>query len=159
MDIAVLESGDGGDFMLIGNDLKMVFGIENQPYLAMFGGNKEASTKNEVVEAQSFDWYGNNLIMRGDQSIQMNSEFEKALDNIELTSAGRVRLVDTIKRDLRFMSVYGKVEITGSIVATDRFDVEILIKQNNGQKQIVVINYRKSSDGDFFLLDFNIDFL
>lgn len=158
MDIAIFETLDGGDFLLKGNDLAMYFGIENHPYLGMFGGNKEASTRNIVVDAQSFDFWGNNLLMKSDQSIQMNSLFERALDKIELTSSGRVRLIDAIKEDLKFMSAYAKVEITGVIPSTDRFDVEIVIKQNSGSQQVVIMNYRKSADGDFFLLDFNNDF-
>lgn len=158
MDLAIFETLDGGDFQLNGNDLLMYFGIENHPYLGMFGGNKEASTSNVVVDAQSFDFWGNNLLMPADQSIQMNSLFERGLDKIELTSSGRVRLVDTIKKDLEFMSAYAKVEVVGVIPSTDRFDVEITIKQNTGSLQIVVINYRKSDDGDFFILDYNNDF-
>jgi hypothetical protein len=37
-------------------------GIENMPYLGMFGGNIEESTVNKVEKLQSFDWWGNNLI-------------------------------------------------------------------------------------------------
>lgn len=158
MDLAIFESHDGGDFLLKGNDLAMYFGFENHPYLAMFGGNKEASTSNIVVEAQSFDFWGNNLLMKSDQSIQMNSLFERALDQIELTSSGRVRLVDTIKKDLEFMSAYAKVEVVGVIPSTDRFDVQINIMYNTGDKQVSVMQYRKTADGDFFLLDFNNDF-
>lgn len=158
MDLALFETGDGGDFQQNGNDLQLYYGIENDPYMGMFGGNKEASTDNTVVDAQSFDWWGNNLLMRGNKSIQMNSEFERALDKIALNSAGRVRLVDTIKKDLDFMSSYATVIVTGVIPSTDRFDVEILIKQKNGSNQIVIINYRKTDDGDFFFLDFNNDF-
>lgn len=158
MDLALFETLDGGDLQLVGNDIAMIFGIENHPYLGMFGGNKEASTSNVIVDAQSFDFWANNLLMKSDQSIQMNSSFERALDKIELTSSGRVRLVDTIKEDLKFMLAYAKVTVVGIIPSTDRFDVEIVITQDIGSQQIVVINYRKSADGDFFILDYNNDF-
>lgn len=158
MDLAIFETGNGGDFLLKGNDLAMYFSFENHPYLAMFGGNKEASTSNISTDAQSFDFWGNNLIMKSDQSIQMNSLFERALDQIELTSSGRVRLVDTIKKDLEFMNSYAKVEVIGVIPSTDRFDVQINIMYNTGDKQVSVMQYRKTADGDFQLLDFNNDF-
>lgn len=158
MDLAIFETHEGGDFQMNGNDILMYFGIENHPYLAMFGGNKEASTSNIVVDAQSFDFWGNNLLMKSDQSIQMNSLFERGLDKIELSSSGRVRLVDTIKEDLKFMSSYAKVEVVGVIPATDRFDVEITITQDAKLQQIAVISYRKSADGDFYILDYNNDF-
>lgn len=158
MDLAIFETHDGGDLMLRGRDLAMYFGIENHPYLGMFGGNKAASTTNIVTDSQSFDWWGNNLVMPGDQSIQMNSLFEKALDEINLTSAGRVRLIAIIKRDLEFMSSYAKIEVEGIIPSDDRFDVTIKIMQNLSSVQIAVISYRKSADGDYFILDYNNDF-
>jgi hypothetical protein len=77
MDLAIIETGNGGDLQLVGNDLAMVNGIENMPYLGMFGGNIEESTVNKVEKLQSFDWWGNNLLMPGNQSIQFNSSFGK----------------------------------------------------------------------------------
>jgi hypothetical protein len=38
-DILIFETGNGGDMMLRNNDIVTVEGYENQPYLAMFGGN------------------------------------------------------------------------------------------------------------------------
>jgi hypothetical protein len=57
-DLAIIETGDGGDYQLKGNDLAVVNGSENMPYIAMFGGNIEA-TLNNIVQDQSLDYWGN----------------------------------------------------------------------------------------------------
>lgn len=158
MDLGIIETGNGGDFQMNGAAPIMVEGIENHPYLGMFGGNKEASTSNVVVPIQSFDFWGNNLLWQDNQSIQMNSEFERALDQIALTSQGRIRLIDIAKKDLGFMTAYAKIEVDASITATDRLEMKIRIIQSDSAVTVKIINFRKSADGDFFILDFNNDF-
>ena len=158
-DIAIIETGNGGDLQLVGNDLAVIRGIENMPYLGMFGGNVEQVTKNRVAEVQSFDWWGNNLLMPSDQSIQLNSITEKALKTIPVTSSGRVLIENAIKEDLKFLADMGaEVEVVVTIVATDHINIKIRIAQSSGSVQVTVINFKKSVDGDFFLFDFNNDF-
>ena len=38
-DLQIIENGDGGDAVLNGNDLSIIDGFQNMPYLGMFGGN------------------------------------------------------------------------------------------------------------------------
>lgn len=158
MDLGIVETGNGGDFSMIGVNPEMVDSFENHPYLGMYGGNKEASTSNIKVAVESFDFWGNNLLWRDNQSIQMNSEFERALDKINLTSAGRIRLIDLAKKDLEFMSAYAKVEVDASITATDWLEMKIKITASDSSTSVRIINFRKSVDGDFSILDFNNDF-
>lgn len=161
-DLAIIETGNGGDIQLLKNDLAVVQGIENMPYLAMFGGNKEQSTENvnanQPVPAQSFDWWGNNLFMQGDQSIQFNSKVEKILNTTPLTSAGRVLIENAIKKDLEFLEEIATITVVVTIVATDRIDINIEIKQTNNDQKVIIISFKKSADGDWFLFDFNDDF-
>ena len=63
-DLAVIENGNGGDIQVFGNDLAIVNGIENMPYLGMFGGNLEQSTVDNEVTEFSLDWWGNDLLMK-----------------------------------------------------------------------------------------------
>lgn len=158
MDLAIIETGNGGDFSMNGCNPAMVYGFENHPYLGMFGGNKAASSSNIGTDMQLFDYWGNKLLWPDNQSIQMNSEFERALDKINLTSQGRTRLIETAKKDLEFMTPFAKIEVDASITATDRLDMVIKIIQKDGSTSVQIINFRKSTDGDFFLLDFNNDF-
>lgn len=158
-DLAVIESdGNGGDLQMVGNDLAVVRGIENMPYLGMFGGNVEQVTKNKVDEVESFDWWGNNLLMPANQSIQFNSITEKALNSTPLTSSGRVIIENAIKKDLQFLADSATIEVTVTIVSTDRINVKIKIAQKTGSEKVTIINFKKSANGDFFLLDFNNDF-
>lgn len=158
MDVAIVETGNGGDLQLLGNDLELVFGYENNPYLAMFGGNIEQSTENKEVNLQSFDWWANALLMPSNQSIQMNSIVERTINSTPLTSSGRVLIENAIKKDLEFMSDFAKVEVSVTIVSTDRINVKIIVKQSDASQKITIVNFRKTTDGDFFILDFNNDF-
>lgn len=159
MDLAITEqNNNGGDLILSGNDLAMVFGIENMPYLAMFGGNPGYSTKSKVTEEQSFDWWGNNLLMRGNPSAQFNSLTEYTLRNVVLNSAGRIQIEEAIKKDLAFLSEMATVSVDVSIISVDAIKIEIKIKQNTGGTTVKIINLRKTLDGDFSITDFNDDF-
>ncbi len=155
-DLAVLETGNGGDLSLNGNDLAVVTGIENMPYLGLFGGNVEQVTTSDKV-MDSKDWWGNDLLMKSNKSIQFNSTVEKTLKNTALNSAGRVIIEGAIKNDLQFLSPQATIVVSVTIEATDRLRVNIQIKVDINIR-VLVLNYRKSSDGDFFLLDFNDDF-
>ena len=158
MDIALIETGNGGDIQLRGSDLFMVFNGENNLYLGMCGGNKEAVTTNTPSGEEQFDFWANNLFFPGDQSVQLNSTTEKVLGNTPLTSAGRVLIENAIKEDLKFMTPFGKVEVSATITATDRIEVIIKWILPGGGIKIAVLTYRAATDGDFFLLDFNNDF-
>ena len=158
MDLAVIETGNGGDLQLVGNDLALVYAGENNPYLGMFGGNIEAVTKTKVQEELSYDWWGNTLLMPNNQSIQFNSLTERILNSTPLTSSGRIQIENTIKKDLAFMGDFADIFVSVSIVATDRIQVTIRITLSDSSVKVKVINFRKKLDGDFFISDFNDDF-
>lgn len=158
-DLSVIETLNGGDVQQVGNDLAVVYNIENMIYLGMFGGNVEASTDNTSVQIESFDYWGNSLLMFNNPSQQFNSLTERTINTTPLTSSGRVLIENAIKKDLEFFKdLGGIVTVSVEIVATDKIKVRIRVELNN-QQQITVINFRKSLDGDFFILDFNDDFL
>ncbi len=157
-DIAILETGNGGDGLIQGNDFVMVFGIENMPYLAMFGGNPGFISKNKVTAEQSFDYWGNNLLMPNNQDIQFNSLLEQKLKTVALNSSGRIQIEDAIRKDLLFLSSVATVTVKAVIESTDRIRIEIRIVQNNGITKVKIVNFRKVADGDFVFLDFNDDF-
>lgn len=156
-DLAIIETGNGGDLQLVGNDLAVVGSIENMPYLGMFGGNVEQSTS-DVPVADAKDWWGNALLMKSDPSIQFNSTVERTINNTGLTSSGRVTIENAIKNDLQFLAPQATITVNVVIESDDRLNVSIKIVLNNNSEQITIINFKKSSDGDFFILDFNNDF-
>lgn len=158
-DVSVIETLNGGDLQQVGNDLAVVYNIENMIYLGMFGGNIEASTDNNAVKVESFDYWANSLLMFNNPSQQFNSLTERTINSVPLTSSGRVLIENAIKKDLEFFKdLGGIVTVSVEIIATDKIKVSIRVELNS-QKQVTIINFRKSLDGDFFILDFNDDFL
>lgn len=133
MDLAVIESNNGGDLVKNPKDLYVIFGFENFMYLAMFGGNLAQSTPStRDLTQQAFDFWGNNLIWPNDSSQQANSETERALNTYPLTSAGRILIENAIKKDLEILNPFVNVTVTTSITATDRIEWLItLIKPSN----------------------------
>ncbi|MCK4521556.1 MAG: hypothetical protein KAU20_03200 [Nanoarchaeota archaeon] len=126
----IIETGDGGDAVLNGNDLQVINGLQNMPYIAMFGGNIEASTVGEKLpNEQAYDWWGNNLLMLNDPSLQFNSDLERLLDNIVLNSSGRLEILSTVKKDLKFMLGFAELEVEVSIVTVDRILIYLKIQE------------------------------
>lgn len=135
IDIMIFESGSGGDLNLKNDDLETVSGLTNQVYLALFGGNIEQSTNENLnlLEKRN-DWFGNNLLPTEQQ---FNSIFEKTIREITLTSAGIQILENAAKKDLEYLSEYADIEISGSIVSRDRFELIInLIEPDDNSTKI-----------------------
>lgn len=156
-DLEIIETGNGGDLVLLRNDLSVVNGIDNMPYLGMFGGNVAASTTAERA-ADAKDWWGNNLLMQSDFAIQFNSIVEKTLNTTGLSSSGRVIIENAIIEDLQFLAPVAKIKVSVSIVATDRINVDIKISTDIGKEQSIGIGFSLGADGDWVLADFNNDF-
>ena len=63
-DILLRETGSGGDFAIISNDLVLGDLLYQQFYLALFGGNLQASTKGKYLENEErFDYWGNACLL------------------------------------------------------------------------------------------------
>lgn len=130
MDLELIETGGGGDLLKKGNDLSMIFGFENMPYLALFGGNVESSTPSKrVANEQDFSWWGNALLFPNTPETQFNSLTERTLHQVALTSAGRLVIEDAIKKDLEFMRPFAIVKVDTAIIATDHIRIAITIQQ------------------------------
>lgn len=159
-DLAIFEAnGNGGDILLLGNDLAVVNDIENMPYLDMFGGNVKESTKSNTVKEQSFDYWANNLFYFSQPELQFNSETERTYDLVALDSNGRIVLEDAVKIDIANFKKMGlNSEVKVIIPELDRLTTEIKITKPEGGGMISVVNYKKQSNGDFFIMDFNNDF-
>ena len=121
MDLILIETGDGGDFVKTKNDFVGIEGFENMVYLALFGGNIQASTPTQRLQSQqAFDWWGNSLLMPNDQGIQFNSETERVLMKTPLNSSGRLLIEDAVRNDLKFMKEFARVSVAVSIISDNR---------------------------------------
>ncbi len=158
-DLAVVETGNGGDLVLKGADLALVYGVENEGYLATFGGNPEGDTPATITEEQSVDYWANNLMYKGNSSLQFNSQTERTLDLRGLNSEQRLKIEEAIKNDLKYLQEVGaEVKVKVVIKSDDWIQWAISIKMPNGSKSVAIIEGRKVSDADFFIQDFNDDF-
>lgn len=157
-DLAIVETLNGGDLQLIGHDLAVVNGNENQFYLMMFGGQVEQNTE-DAVPGNAKDYWANNLLFPSDKALQFNSNTERTLNTTPLTSAGRLKIENAIKEDLKYSVDFGvTVKVTVTIPATNKVTVEVRGTLGSGEKRVMIITYAKKSNGDFFALDFNNDF-
>jgi hypothetical protein len=140
MDLEVSETGNGGDLVKKSRDLSLVGSFQNVPYLSMFGGNVEQSTpQRRNPGEQAFDWWGNTLLFPNNQSRQMNSETERTLSKVALTSSGRILIEQAVKSDLQFMKPYAKVSVSVMIVNVDRIAIAIkIVRPNDLEDQVFV---------------------
>lgn len=130
MDLSIYETGSGGDLILKGANLETTESLWNMPYLALFGGNVEQSTPNIVNEnEQQFDWWGNNLLIPNEPNLQYNSLTEKTLNETALNSSGRLKIKQSVKKDLAFMSDFADIEVTVSLLSVDRVEIKILMTE------------------------------
>lgn len=130
MDLELIEQGDGGDLIKNSNDMSVIYGFENEVYIALFGGNVAQDTpqkRNSLDQDLSF--WGNNLLHPNDQSMQYNSKTERALNTIPLTSAGRALIEQAVKDDLSYLSAIGTVTVSVSITGVDRLEIDVTIQQ------------------------------
>jgi len=130
-DLKLIETFDGGDLVLNGNDLQVIDGFQNMIYLALFGGNIEQSTKEFDEDEERFDYWANDLLMLDSPDIQYNSETEKTLNEVTLNSRGRLLIEQSVKKDLEFMQDFGNIEVNVSIIQSDRVKINVIIKEPN----------------------------
>ena len=130
MDVLIVETLNGGDVLVKGNDLATAQGFENMPYLALFGGNVEQSTPSIRVPGElNNDWWGNALIQS--RAAQCNSDTERKLKTEPITAAGRVRMEATVKNDLKFMREFADINATVRVLDDDVIGISIRIEQPN----------------------------
>lgn len=136
MDLKVIESGNGGDLVKNPKDLAVVSGLGNMVYLALFGGNVQASTPTKRLETeQDFSWWGNSLFFPNDPTLQFNSLTERILNEVALTSSGRVQIEQAVIKDLEFMKEFANVEASVSIPATDQVEIYVKVTQPDNQQE------------------------
>ncbi len=125
-DVLILETLNGGDLNKVAGDLALAKGWENMPYIALFGGNVRQSTPTERVDGeQNFDWFGN--AFESDPSVQINSQTERVLSEVNLNSNGRILIEQAVNSDLEFMREFATVNVEVSIISDDRVQIDIAI--------------------------------
>lgn len=139
-DLALHETGDGGDIQLVGNDLVTTGSIFNQIYMGLFGGNPAASTTGaELGTEQRLDWFGNGLLFQDEPEIQQNSTLEKTLNEVALNSSGRLQIEEAVKADLAFLKDIAEISVETSVTDIDKIQITILAQEpDNIQEQAFI---------------------
>lgn len=142
IDVSLYETGIGGDLILKGNDVEKTSSLWNMIYIALFGGNVQQSTPTTRPEnEQAFDWWGNALLIPNTPEAQYNSLTERALNEAVLNSAGRVKLEQIVKRDLKFMEAFTSVTVAVTLDGIDRVKIAVKVDEptNQQDRQFVYI--------------------
>ena len=126
-DLKVVDTENGGDLVLMGNDLVGVDNFDNMPYLAMFGGNPGGVTKPVPDGNQNLDWWGN-FLMKDNVSQQFNSYTEESFRKNSLNVLGKALISSAISRDLKFLNNFGNISHSFEIVGPDRVNTFITLK-------------------------------
>lgn len=136
-DLALHETGNGGDIQLQGNDLVTTGSIFNQIYMGLLGGNPAASTTGtELDTEQRLDWFGNGLLFQDEPEIQQNSTLERTLNEVALNSSGRLQIEEAVKADLAFLRDVAEISVETSVTDIDRIQITILVQEpDNIQEQ------------------------
>jgi len=160
-DLKLIETGNGGDLVNLGNDLEVIETIYTMVYLSLFGGNVEESTVEGFVKPQSLDYWANKLMFGDNPSQQFNSETERTLNKTALNTAAIDKISDAVLTDLAYLKKLFKISVTVSLPSINTVKIEIFFEDiENSNQNVVVINLRKESNGDFSIFDFSFnDFL
>jgi len=122
-DLLIYESGNGGELKQRGHDFVMVQGIENEPYMLMFSGQR--------------DWWGNDFLDPTDTDKIWSSETEKTLNSVALNSAGRIKIEEAINKDLAPLRKQTGATITVQVLIASDDRCEIFIDINGLRQQFI----------------------
>lgn len=130
-DVSIYEAGSGGEWILKNDDIDAISGLTNQVYLALFGGNIEQDTSDDLVELdERSDWWGNFFLKSENQ---FNSTFERTLKTIALNSSGLSKLENAAKEDLAFLKEYADVEIDSQITGVNKMTLFVNLVEPSNQ--------------------------
>lgn len=138
-DILLYETGSGGDFAIIDDDLAMGESLYQQIFLALFGGNFEASTKISYLDTEERnDYWGNSLVWKNEQSKQFNSETERTIQNNALNSSGRLNILRAVNIDLEYLKSVLVFTADVQIMERDKLRIIVNFTQKTNQQDRVL---------------------
>jgi phage gp46-like protein len=131
IDIAIYESADGGEVNLVNEDIELIAGLTNQVYLALFGGNVEQDTSDELNDLdQRFDWWGNAYLPTNQQ---FNSTFERTISKVAITGEGLSILEDAAKKDLEYLQEYADIQVQASVTQPKRVELIVSLTEPDSE--------------------------
>lgn len=129
-DILLFENGNGGEILVLNNDVSLVEILYQQVYIMLFGGNLEANTTgNEISGQRRDDWWGNSLLFRDDVSKQFNSNTERVLDSVALNTSGRIDIIRAVESDLITLKSIANISINVVILSHSKLKIEVKLEK------------------------------
>jgi hypothetical protein len=130
MDLRIIETGNGGDVLLSGNDLAVDYTFETMIYLALFSGNPGYSTPTDRLPTEmAYDWWGNTTLLPNQPLLQFNSLTEFTLNTTTLNSAGRITIQNAVIADLGFMADFAEITVAVVIPTVDTVNITIRLQK------------------------------
>ena len=147
-DIQLFETGAGGDFAIVSDDLLMGESLYQQIFLALFGGNIEASTKISYLSTEErFDYWGNSLIWNNEKTKQFNSETERAIQNNVLNSSGRLNIIQAVNVDLEYIKTLIVFSVDVQIMGRDNLKIIVSFSDlSNQQDKALEVVYNNAKN-------------
>lgn len=154
-DVKIIGTGNGGDFVSLGNDIATTKSIAGMIYMALFGGNVEQVTEQKRTVTQDQSWWGNKLFMSDTPNQQFNSVTEKTLKETPLSAAAVNTITNAINEDLKFIAKVFTIVVVVQLVYVDHVRISLTVTDPTTAKEnVLIINIRKIP-GDFSILDFD----
>ena len=157
MNIRLNETLDGGDFVLIEvedetglfHDLELDGGLQTPIYLSHFGGNVQANTTgNEQPGVLRKDWFGNAFVSE-DPDRRANSDLERALFELPVSSGNLLKMEDAAEADLAWLlnnNIASSVDSEAVITAPESVKVTDTVEQpEKDTDTIAVWEFEKES--------------
>ena len=133
-DFHIYESGNGGELAVLNDDLVLTESLYQSIYIALFGGNVEASTLgNEIISEERFDFWGNSLFFKDRPSKQFNSETERTLEKVAINSSGRLKIKSSVEEDLIFLKKIVNFKVNIVILSTNRIEINLVLESISNQ--------------------------
>jgi len=147
-DLLLYESGSGGQIAILNNDLVLNEVLYNQFYLALFGGNYEASTTGNEQNANGRkDYWANSLIFADNPVKQFNSQTERLLDSVVLNSSGRLEIERAVNEDLAYLKTLMNFTVNVSFDGSKKVVILVQFSEKTQQEekslQLVFDNAKK----------------
>lgn len=146
-DLLIWKNANGGDIHT-SSDIELGDSLPQLAFLCLFGGNKEASTTSNLIQKdERKDYWANSLFYRDEENKQFNSETERTLSKIALNSNGRIKVLSSVKNDLKKLNNIADISVEVSIKSDYILEINILMTKPNKEERILQIiwdNFKKS---------------
>ena len=126
------EDGNGGQMVLRNNEIIHTRSIATLAYLKMFAGNVSEKTRkeNNTGELRS-DWWANDPVDNSEKWI--NSETEKVLRGIVISSSSRFDIEQAVKNDVKDLEGLGSVDVSVTFPSPNYVRIIITITEPNAK--------------------------